>query len=95
MCKAEEVMDHRRLVQLENEKEYQKALVSIKEKLRDVEGAEMRENMQDQIRQWFIESRLVWKEHFVILHYLSKFILKTKRTAPMNGIFVFAVNFAI
>ena len=52
-------MDHRRLVQLENEKEYQKALVSIKEKLRDVEGAEMRENMQDQIRQWFIESRLV------------------------------------
>lgn len=67
MYKAGEVMDHRRQVQLENEKEYQKALVSIKEKLRDVEGAEMRENMQDQIRQWFIESRLVQKEHFLIL----------------------------
>ena len=67
MYKAGEVMDHRRQVQLENEKEYQKALVSIKEKLRDVEGAEMRENMQDQIRQWFIESRLVEKEHFLIL----------------------------
>merc|ERR1712080_297350 len=49
--------DRRRVVQLENEREYQKALVSIKEKLKDVEGPEMRESMQDQIRQWFIESR--------------------------------------
>ena len=49
--------DKRRLTQLENEREYQKALISIKEKLKDVEGPEMRESMQDQIRQWFIESR--------------------------------------
>jgi len=54
---ADLVMEHRRIVQQENEKDYQKALVSIKEKLRDVEGAEMREVMQDQVRQWFIESR--------------------------------------
>merc|ERR1712147_438426 len=49
--------DARRKVQQENEREYQKALVTIKEKLKDVEGPEMRESMQDQIRQWFIESR--------------------------------------
>jgi len=49
--------DRRRAVQQENEREYQNALVTIKEKLKDVEGPEMRESMQDQIRQWFIESR--------------------------------------
>merc|ERR1712147_454673 len=49
--------DARRKVQQENEREYQKALVTIKEKLKDVEGPEMRESMRDQIRQWFIESR--------------------------------------
>ena len=57
MYNAEQVMDHRRAVQQENEREYQKALVSIKDKLREVEGPEIRENMQDQIRQWFIECR--------------------------------------
>lgn len=33
------------------------ALVSIKDKIRDVEGPDMKETMQDQIRQWFIECR--------------------------------------
>lgn len=57
MYQAEQQMDQRRVVQLENEREYQKALVSVKEKLRDVEGPEMREKLQDKIRQWFIECR--------------------------------------
>lgn len=57
MYQAEQQMDQRRVVQLENEREYQKALVSVKEKLRDVEGPEMREKLQDQVRQWFIECR--------------------------------------
>ena len=33
--------------------------MSIKDKIRDVEGPDMKETMQDQIRQWFIECRLV------------------------------------
>lgn len=57
MYHADKVKDQRRVTQHEHEREYRKALVSIKEKLREVEGPEMRENMQDQIRQWFIECR--------------------------------------
>ena len=33
------------------------ALVSIKERLIEAEGPDMKEQMQDQIRQWFIEVR--------------------------------------
>ena len=33
------------------------ALVTVKEKLVDTEGPDMKEQMQDQIRQWFIEVR--------------------------------------
>eukprot|EP00111_Clytia_hemisphaerica_P004244 TCONS_00012119-protein len=57
MYKADQQMEKRRIIQQENEREYQKALVTIKEKLREVEGPEMRERLQDQIRQWFIECR--------------------------------------
>lgn len=59
MFHADKVKDQRRVTQHEHEREYRKALVSIKEKLREVEGPEMRENMQDQIRQWFIECRFL------------------------------------
>ena len=31
--------------------------MSIKEKIREIEGPDMKENMRDQIRQWFIECR--------------------------------------
>uniref|UniRef100_H2YYL1 IQ motif containing with AAA domain 1 n=1 Tax=Ciona savignyi TaxID=51511 RepID=H2YYL1_CIOSA len=47
----------RRITQEENEVEYQQALVTIKEKIRQVEGPDIKETMQDQIRQWFIECR--------------------------------------
>ncbi|XP_064870812.1 dynein regulatory complex protein 11-like [Oncorhynchus nerka] len=47
----------RRLVQEENEAEYQRALVSIKESVRAVDGPDLRETLQEQIRQWFIECR--------------------------------------
>ena len=36
---------------------YFQALVSVKEKLAETEGPDMKEQMQDQIRQWFIEVR--------------------------------------
>jgi len=45
------------VTQEENEVEYQQALVTVKEKIRHVEGPDMKEMMQDQIRQWFIECR--------------------------------------
>jgi len=51
--------DDRRVTQEENEVEYQQALVTVKEKIRHVEGPDMKEMMQDQIRQWFIECRWV------------------------------------
>merc|ERR1712048_987502 len=57
MFVADRITDQRRATQLDNEREYRKTLVTVKEKLREVEGPEMREGMQDQIRQWFIESR--------------------------------------
>ena len=57
MYDSEQQMEKRRIVQQENEREYQKALVTIKDKLREAEGPEMRERLQDQIRQWFIECR--------------------------------------
>ena len=50
---------NRRITQEQHEIEYQQALVSIKDKLRETEGPDMKETMQDQIRQWFIECRFV------------------------------------
>merc|ERR1712157_356042 len=55
LCKKTE--QNRRVTQEQHEIEYQQALVSIKDKLRETEGPDMKETMQDQIRQWFIECR--------------------------------------
>ncbi|KAK1173858.1 dynein regulatory complex protein 11 isoform X1 [Acipenser oxyrinchus oxyrinchus] len=52
---ARSTEEHRQHRQAEHEREYQMALVSVKDKLREVEGPDMRETMKDQIRQWFIE----------------------------------------
>jgi len=49
----------RRKTQEVHEQEYQQALVSIKDKLRETEGPDMKETLMDQIRQWFIECRSV------------------------------------
>ncbi|XP_044182545.1 dynein regulatory complex protein 11-like [Acropora millepora] len=57
MYTAGKTEEHRRVVQEEHEREYQQSLVSVKEKIREIEGPDMKENMQDQIRQWFIECR--------------------------------------
>merc|ERR1712176_941299 len=55
LCKKTE--HNRRITQEQHEIEYQQALVSIKDKLRETDGPDMKETMQDQIRQWFIECR--------------------------------------
>ncbi|EDV25409.1 uncharacterized protein TRIADDRAFT_24164, partial [Trichoplax adhaerens] len=54
---AKKTEAQRRIVQDEYEREYQQAQVTIKDKLRKTEGPDMKERMQDQIRQWFIECR--------------------------------------
>lgn len=54
---AQQVKDSRHRVQEEHETEYQKALVSIKESVRTVDGPDIKETLQEQIRQWFIECR--------------------------------------
>jgi hypothetical protein len=45
--------ERRRQIQEDHELQYQKALVQIKEELREKEGDEMEETMKDDIRDWF------------------------------------------
>ncbi|XP_029105558.1 dynein regulatory complex protein 11 [Scleropages formosus] len=45
----------RRGKQEEYEEDFQKSFISVTEKLREMEGPDMRESLKDQIRQWFIE----------------------------------------
>uniref|UniRef100_A0A672RTX3 IQ motif containing with AAA domain 1 n=1 Tax=Sinocyclocheilus grahami TaxID=75366 RepID=A0A672RTX3_SINGR len=52
---AQQVESRRHCVQEEHEAEYQKALVSIKESVRSVDGPDVKESLHKQIRQWFIE----------------------------------------
>lgn len=54
---AKKVENIRRTTQDLHEQEYQQALITIKDKIRETEGPDMKENMQEQIRQWFIECR--------------------------------------
>lgn len=56
---ARRTEDDRRKIIKHNEKEFQQALVTIKDKLRATEGPDIRERMISQIRQWFLECRLV------------------------------------
>ncbi|KAJ8276938.1 hypothetical protein GJAV_G00069570 [Gymnothorax javanicus] len=47
----------RRQKQIQNEEDFQTAIKTVTEQLRDVDGPEIKETMKDQIRQWFIECR--------------------------------------
>uniref|UniRef100_A0A8C4TDS3 IQ motif containing with AAA domain 1 n=1 Tax=Erpetoichthys calabaricus TaxID=27687 RepID=A0A8C4TDS3_ERPCA len=54
---AQEIEKARSVVQEEHEAQYQQAVVSIKDTIREVEGPDIKESLQEQIRQWFIECR--------------------------------------
>lgn len=54
---AKKTEERRRELQKHNEVEFQQALITIKEKLRQTEGPDIKERMQNQIRQWFLECR--------------------------------------
>ncbi|XP_044861234.1 IQ and AAA domain-containing protein 1-like isoform X3 [Mauremys mutica] len=55
MLRAQLGEEFRHLRQADYEAEYQQAMVSIREGLYEVEGPDMREEMKEQLRQWFIE----------------------------------------
>uniref|UniRef100_A0A668AT82 IQ motif containing with AAA domain 1 n=1 Tax=Myripristis murdjan TaxID=586833 RepID=A0A668AT82_9TELE len=55
--RAQRVEAHRQLVQEQNESEYQQALLSVKKSVQVAEGPDIRETLQEQIRQWFLECR--------------------------------------
>ena len=52
-CKLEEISALRRELQVEYRKEYEAALVDVKDALRETEGPELTEKMKDEIREWF------------------------------------------
>ena len=51
---AQKTEAHRRITQEMHEQEYQHALLTVKMKIRENEGADMKEMMMDQIRQWLV-----------------------------------------
>ncbi|KAK7813401.1 hypothetical protein U0070_007970 [Myodes glareolus] len=55
IVQSEHVTRLRNEVQLKHEQSYQEALINIKEELKLMEGQDIKEHLQDQIRQWFIE----------------------------------------
>ncbi|CAM4538719.1 dynein regulatory complex protein 11 isoform X1 [Lepidochelys kempii] len=57
VARAQNVETKRCEVQGRHETEYENALVSIKTHLREIEGPDIKESLQEQIRQWFIECR--------------------------------------
>ncbi|XP_044890602.1 dynein regulatory complex protein 11 isoform X2 [Felis catus] len=57
IIQAEKVTSLRNEVQIKHEEKYREALVTIKDDLKLIEGPDIKENLQDQIRHWFIECR--------------------------------------
>uniref|UniRef100_A0A8C2VD40 IQ motif containing with AAA domain 1 n=1 Tax=Chinchilla lanigera TaxID=34839 RepID=A0A8C2VD40_CHILA len=57
ITQAEKVNHLRNEVQMKHEEHYREALVTIKNDLKLIEGPDIKENLQDQIRHWFIECR--------------------------------------
>ncbi|XP_066521553.1 dynein regulatory complex protein 11 isoform X1 [Hoplias malabaricus] len=55
--RAQQVESSRRQVQDQRETEYQQALVTIKQSVHLVDGPDIKETLQEQIRQWFLECR--------------------------------------
>eukprot|EP00955_Chlamydomonas_euryale_P054239 355754-Chlamydomonas_euryale.AAC.1 len=47
----------RKNVQLENMRVYDEAIVTLKAKVRELEGQDMRETIQDRVNSWFVEKR--------------------------------------
>ncbi|OAF66774.1 IQ and AAA domain-containing protein 1 [Intoshia linei] len=57
IIKDKETTEKRRQMQDIQQEEYERTLVSVKERIFETEGADIKEEMKDQIRQWFLECR--------------------------------------
>ncbi|XP_036865628.2 dynein regulatory complex protein 11 isoform X2 [Manis javanica] len=57
IIQAQKVANMRDEVQMRHEEDYREALVTVKDNLKLIEGPDIQENLQDQIRRWFIECR--------------------------------------
>nr|XP_036865628.1 dynein regulatory complex protein 11 isoform X2 [Manis javanica] len=57
IIQAQKVANMRDEVQMRHEEDYREALVTVKDNLKLTEGPDIQENLQDQIRRWFIECR--------------------------------------
>ena len=57
VAKAARVAEQRRVTQEQHEAQYRTALVAIKAKIKEVEGPDMKENMAEKIRDWFVAYR--------------------------------------
>ncbi|KAK2490457.1 hypothetical protein MC885_020410, partial [Smutsia gigantea] len=57
IIQAEKVASMRNEVQIRHEEDYREALITVKDDLKFIEGPDIKENLQDQIRHWFIECR--------------------------------------
>lgn len=55
LLKSEANRQRRKVLQKQHEEEYQQALVNTKEKILKVEGPDMKEGIQDNFRQWYME----------------------------------------
>ncbi|KAK2857261.1 hypothetical protein Q5P01_005996 [Channa striata] len=55
--RAQQVSAHLRLIQDQNEEEYQRVQLSVKQSVLNVEEADIKHTLEDQIRQWFLECR--------------------------------------
>lgn len=59
VIQAEKVTRQRDELQIKHEEDYKKAMDTIKDHLQLIEGADIKENLRDQIRHWIIECRNV------------------------------------
>jgi len=57
LTKLRRAVEARHVTQSQYEQTYQAALVNIRKKIAQVEGPDMRENMCDEIREWFVACR--------------------------------------
>lgn len=57
VIQAEKISRLRTQVQQQHEEDYKEAMVTIKNDLKLIEGPDIKENLQDQIRHWFLECR--------------------------------------
>ena len=55
--KLQQISQFRRELQVEYEAEYERALVEVKEELREKEGPDLTEAMKDQVREWFAKEK--------------------------------------